>query len=276
MWPRTTDPRYDGVLGFVKVFGGSGPAPKQTVLNGKLPEDRMHGWKYLSFGPDGLLLHRSARLGTSPIAAIRTRRSSGLKPRGRRFRNLARGIRQLSRSDVASRYEGNVVYRTTDATTLRRSAERRTERGLEAGRAALRLSLLPPGRHPRSEFGKGKSCTDFTPPAQKMGPHVAALGLKFYTGTMFPPIESAVHHQSRFVEPFGPGRSPATASCAGQGSRQQGLELRAIRHGFLQKSGGAAVARQAWGQPVDLPELPDGSLRLDDRAGAIYRITYQK
>ena len=47
--------RYDGVLDFVKVAGGGGPAPKPTVLTDKLPPDRMHGWKYLTFGPDGLL-----------------------------------------------------------------------------------------------------------------------------------------------------------------------------------------------------------------------------
>ena len=46
--------RYDGVLDFAKVPGG-GPAPKPTVLTDKLPSDRMHGWKYLVFGPDNML-----------------------------------------------------------------------------------------------------------------------------------------------------------------------------------------------------------------------------
>src|SRR5207244_2890455 len=37
------------------------------------------------------------------------------------------------------------------------------------------------------QFGRDKPCADFTPPAAELGPHVAALGMRFYTGTMFPP-----------------------------------------------------------------------------------------
>jgi hypothetical protein len=36
------------------------------------------------------------------------------------------------------------------------------------------------------EFGKFRSCAEFTPPDVKLGPHVAALGMRFYTGDMFP------------------------------------------------------------------------------------------
>ena len=40
--------------------------------------------------------------------------------------------------------------------------------------------------------------------------------------------------------------------------------------GFLQ-------GRLAWGRPVDLLEMPDGSLLVsDDTAGAVYRISYRK
>ncbi len=36
------------------------------------------------------------------------------------------------------------------------------------------------------EFGWGKYCADFTPPAGLLGPHSASLGMRFYTGSMFP------------------------------------------------------------------------------------------
>ena len=40
--------------------------------------------------------------------------------------------------------------------------------------------------------------------------------------------------------------------------------------GFLQ-------GRQSWGRPVDLLEMPDGSMLVsDDQVGAIYRISYRK
>ena len=42
------------------------------------------------------------------------------------------------------------------------------------------------GNIPDPEFGWGHSCSDYTPPVGLMGPHVASLGMRFYTGNMFP------------------------------------------------------------------------------------------
>src|SRR5206468_1122908 len=36
------------------------------------------------------------------------------------------------------------------------------------------------------EYGKNRSCSEFTPPALKLGAHIAPMGMKFYTGKMFP------------------------------------------------------------------------------------------
>jgi glucose/arabinose dehydrogenase len=86
--------RYDGVLDFAKVAGGSGPAPKQTVLTDKLPPDRMHGWKYLTFGPDGLLYSAIGAPGNvldrgDPYATI-----IRMKPEpGTQWEIFARGVR---------------------------------------------------------------------------------------------------------------------------------------------------------------------------------------
>jgi glucose/arabinose dehydrogenase len=42
-----------------------------------------------------------------------------------------------------------------------------------------------------------------------------------------------------------------------------------IAEGWLAKDG------EAWGRPVDVQVMPDGALLVsDDKAGAIYRITY--
>jgi glucose/arabinose dehydrogenase len=47
--------------------------------------------------------------------------------------------------------------------------------------------------------------------------------------------------------------------------------------GWLQTAEGASLPRQAWGQPVDILELPDGSLLIsDDRANVIYRVSYRR
>ena len=36
------------------------------------------------------------------------------------------------------------------------------------------------------EFGSKHPCSEFAPPAQTLGPHVASIGMRFYTGKMFP------------------------------------------------------------------------------------------
>ena len=53
-------------------------------------------------------------------------------------------------------------------------------------RHALRLPALPRRRHPRSGIRRDSRAPTFEPPVQQLGPHAAALGMRFYTGTMFP------------------------------------------------------------------------------------------
>jgi glucose/arabinose dehydrogenase len=112
------------------------------------------------------------------------------------------------------------------------------------------------------------------PPVQKLGPHVAALGLRFYTGTMFP-VE---YRRQLFIVNHGSWNRSASVSHTGyrlmvakvKGSEVTGYDV--FAEGWLGGGG-----RQAWGRPVDLQELSDGSLVVsDDRANVIYRITYRK
>ena len=270
--------RLDGVLDFAKVPGGARPAPKQTILNDKLPADRMHGWKYLSFGPDGLLYTQIGAPGNildrgDPYASI-----IRMKPDGSSFEIFARGVR----NSVGQTWHPDTkeLWFTENGRDMLGDEQPNDELnhapkpGLHFGYPYCHQGdILDP------EFGKDKSCGDYAPPAFKMGPHVAALGLKFYTGTMFP----AEYRKQLFIVNHGSWNRSAQVSHTGyrimiakvQGSNVVSYEP--FAQGFLQTAEGAAVARQAWGQPVDLLELPDGSLLVsDDRAGAIYRITYRR
>ncbi len=113
-----------------------------------------------------------------------------------------------------------------------------------------------------------RKCAEFEPPAQKLGAHVAALGMRFYTGSMFPPPNTATGFSS-------PSTAPGTAR------KKIGYRISIVKI-----EGGKAVSYQpfargwlqgesAWGRPVDLEMLPDGSLAVsDDGAGLIYRISY--
>ena len=117
------------------------------------------------------------------------------------------------------------------------------------------------------KFGKGRDCADFTPPAQKLGPHVAPLGLKFYTGEMFPPeyrghvfiAEHGSWNRSKKI-----GYRISLVRLDGD----TGISYEPFASGWLQ-------SEQVSGRPVDLIVKRDGSLLVsDDLAGKIYRISY--
>ena len=117
------------------------------------------------------------------------------------------------------------------------------------------------------EFGSQRPCSDFVPPVQNLGAHVAALGLRFYNGGQFP----AEYRQQVFIAEHGSWNR----------SRKAGYRISLVRLaggravGYETFASGWLQGEAAWGRPADLLVLPDGSLLVsDDLAGAIYRITY--
>lgn len=118
------------------------------------------------------------------------------------------------------------------------------------------------------EFGDGKNCNDYTSPAQKLGPHVASLGVKFYTGTMFP---EEYRGQILIAEHGSWNRSKKT-----------GYRISIVRMDDGQPASydvfadGWVQGQETKGRPVDLLVLDDGSLLVsDDSNGLVYRISYK-
>jgi glucose/arabinose dehydrogenase len=124
------------------------------------------------------------------------------------------------------------------------------------------------GRLPDPEFGDQRPCSDFAPTAAELAPHTAALGMKFYTGEMFPQtyrnrVFIAEHGSWNRSEPIGYRITTVSIDDGRAG------DYRVFAEGWL--SGG-----HAWGRPVDVLVMPDGALLVsDDRSGAVYRITYR-
>jgi glucose/arabinose dehydrogenase len=124
------------------------------------------------------------------------------------------------------------------------------------------------GELPDPVFGLRSHCNDFAAPAQNLGPHVAALGMRFYTGQQFP----ASYRNRIFIAEHGSwNRSPksgykiTTVTLAGN----RAVNYEPFAEGWLQ-------GNSAWGRPVDVIVAPDGSLLVsDDERGAIYRISYR-
>ncbi len=103
---------------------------------------------------------------------------------------------------------------------------------------------------------------------QHLGAHVAALGMRFYTGTMFPPQ----YRNQVFIAEHGSwNRSSKIGYRISLVRLQDGkaVAYEPFASGWLQ-------GESAWGRPADVLVLPDGSLLVaDDAAGAIYRIVYR-
>jgi glucose/arabinose dehydrogenase len=122
---------------------------------------------------------------------------------------------------------------------------------------------------PDPEFGTKPQCEEFVPAAQELGPHVAALGMRFYTGAMFP----TAYQQQIFIAEHGSwNRSTPIGYRVMLVRLEQNrpVSYEVFAEGWLQ--GG-----QAWGRPVDVLVMPDGALLVsDDEADAIYRISYQE
>ena len=117
------------------------------------------------------------------------------------------------------------------------------------------------------DFGKKHSCNEFAMPAQKLDPHVAPLGMRFYTGTQFP----SMYRDQAFIAEHGSWNR----------SRKIGYRVSLVRIennravGYEPFASGWLQGEKAWGRPADVLVMPDGSLLVsDDLAGAIYRIRY--
>jgi glucose/arabinose dehydrogenase len=121
------------------------------------------------------------------------------------------------------------------------------------------------------EFGDKKPCSEFIQPAQNLGAHVAPLGLKFYTGSMFP---SEYKNQIILAEHGSWNRS-----------KKSGYKLSLVKVNEAGKATGYTTfasgwlddaTQKVWGRPVDVLLMPDGSMLVsDDQAGVIYRIVYK-
>ena len=121
------------------------------------------------------------------------------------------------------------------------------------------------------EFGAKRKCSEFTPPARRLGAHVASLGIRFYTGSMFP----AEYRNRVFVAEHGSwnrSKKSGYRVMVGTVEGDKVVDYKPFAEGFLD-----AASDKAWGRPVDVLVMPDGALLVsDDQSGAIYRISYRK
>jgi len=255
--------RYDGI----EARLDTPPAP--AVVSDKLPGDRHHGWKFIAFGPDGKLY---VPVGgpcnvcepPGPLHATITR----MQPDGRGLEVFARGVRNSVGFDWHPE-AGELWFTENGRDWL--GDDRPPDELNRAPRPGLHFGFpyCHGGDIPDPEFGPGHDCAGFTPPAMRLGPHVASLGMRFYTGTMFP----SEYRNQIFIAEHGSWNRSTPIGYRVSLVRVEGshaVKYEAFAEGWLE--GG-----RAWGRPADVLVMPDGALLVaDDRAGAIYRISYKR
>ena len=121
------------------------------------------------------------------------------------------------------------------------------------------------------QYGGLGRCSDAVAPVQNLGAHVAPLGVKFYTGRMFP---AEYRGQVLIAEHGSWNRSKAAGKTGYRISLVRLKGDRAVSYGpFIE---GWLEGDEVLGRPVDLLVAPDGSLLVsDDQRGVIYRISYK-
>lgn len=258
--------RWDG------IDGKLADPPKPTVVSDAFPRDRHHGWKFIAFGPDGQLYVPvgapcNVCASEKPIYASITRLRVGPDGKGSQPEVFASGIRNTVGFDwhpqskelwMAENGRDNMGNDIPPDELLRAP-----KAGLHFG-----FPYCHGGDIPDPEFGKQRRCADFTPPAIKLGPHVAAIGMRFYTGNMFP---AAYRNQAFIAEHGSWNRDQPLGYRVTLVKIQDGraLSYETFAEGWLRPNG------KVWGRPADVLVMPDGALLVsDDEAGAIYRISY--
>lgn len=241
--------------------------PEPITILDDYPKEMHHGWKYLGFGPDGKLY---VPVGApcnicdreEEIFASITR----MDPDGTNREVFAHGVRNTVGFDWHP--ETGVIWFTDNGRDMMGDnippdeLNRAPKAGMHFGYPYIHgADISDP------EFGEGHDPADYTAPAQELGPHVAAIGMSFYTGKQFP----AKYRNHVFIAEHGSwNRSSKIGYRITLVRIEDGkaVSYEPFAHGWLQ-------GEENWGRPADVEILPDGSMLIaDDFAGVIYRISY--
>ena len=258
---------YIGEVSRISRIDNAETAPsKLQLVYDKLPRDVHHGWKFIRFGPDGRLY---VPIGAPCNVCDRDgyAQIGSLNLETREFQTHAKGVRNSVGFDWHPRTH-ELWFTDNGRDWL--GDELPADELNHAPRAGMHFGFpyCHQGDLPDPEFGRGRSCAEFQAPAQKLGPHVASLGMRFYTGTMFP----AEYHNQIFIAEHGSLNRSTKIGYRISLVKLEGnkvVSYQPFAQGWLQ-------GESVWGRPVDVEVMPDGSLLVsDDQAGAIYRISYR-
>ena len=264
--------RYDNIE--ASLAKGEVPTPVEMTEAFKLPTEVHHNWKFLALGPDKkIYIQVGAPCNVCEINKEVHGQIRRYNLDGSGMEIVARGVRNTVGFDFHPR-TGELWF--TD-----NGRDWAGEDGFDDELNRLPASMMGadfgfPYCHangqPDPDVKRANPCDKVVLPVVTLGPHTAALGMRFYTGTMFP----ADYRDAVFVARRGSwnrtektGYDVLTVKATPDGKN---AEVTPFMTGFLDKG-----KNEFWGRPVDVLQMPDGSLLVaDEQVGAIYRVSYKK
>lgn len=264
--------------------------PQPEVVYDQFPTDRHHGWKNIAFGPDGMLyvpVGAPCNICESEKEIYAT--ISRINPTGGEPEVYAKGVRnsvgfdwhpvsgELWFTDNGGDNLGTLMAnagKLPEAQAIDFTDNNPPDELNRAPKAGLHFGYpyCHAGEIIDPEFGKAGDCERFVQPVAKLDAHGGALGMEFYTGSQFPEqfqnnILIAQHGSWNRTKKSGYRVLQAKVNENGEV-----LSHEPFISGWLNEE-----TQEAWGRPVDLLVMPDGSMLIsDDYAGAIYRVSYDR
>jgi glucose/arabinose dehydrogenase len=241
--------------------------PKPVVIYSDFLNHQSHGWKFMGLGPDNKLyvnVGAPCNICEPPATNAQIRR---INLDGSGAEVAARGVRNSVGFDwhpvTKELYFTDNGRDWLSEDLPEDELNRVTKIGQHFG-----FPYCHQGTFADREMGWGHSCNEFEKPVALLGPHSAALGMRFYTGKMFP----SQYQNAIFIARHGSWNR----------TRKVGGDVIVVK---LNKDGsvrsqepfltGFLRNNEYSGRPVDVQIMKDGSLLVsDDYAGAVYRVTY--
>lgn len=254
------------ILRYRNIDRHVGAPPEPEIVTDRFPKDGWHGSKFIRFGPDGwLYVPVGAPCNICEPEPDKYALISRIRPDGSQYEVVARGVRNSVGFDFEP---GRDVLWFTDNGRDRMGDDIPScelNRVAKAGEH-FGFPYCHQGDIADPEFGYKRDCLEFTPPAIRLGGHVAPLGMRFYTGAHFP----AEYKGDILLALHGSWNRSKKSGYKVVRVKMEGGEVKGMEDfltGFLQNE-------KVLGRPVDIEQLPDGSVLVsDDMNGAVYRIS---
>jgi glucose/arabinose dehydrogenase len=246
--------------------------PKPVLIYDDLPTDEAHGWKFISIGPDNKLYVPIGSPGNITLPPPTHAQIRRMDLDGKNVEKVAIGVRNSVGFDW-NPVNGDMYFSNNGRDWVSEDIPEDTLHRVPAGTKTTMNFGFPfchQGNFTDPEYGWGHSCTEFDKPAALMGPHTATLGMRFYTGDLFP----SSYKNAIFLARHGSwnrtnklGGDVVVIKLKDDGSV---ASVEPFMTGFLENN-------KYNGRPVDVQMLKDGSLLVsDDWNGAVWRVSYKK